>query len=353
MTPLPERILRVMTTRTRSRLASTTILVGFLSTGAAAGQDPRVDALIRDGAVLEAVRQFDAIADQQRTYDPGQLNRLARAVLDEATRSDDPAAKAEACLTLLEVGPHDCEPTLTMTSRGPSPVVRLRLAVLRDPERAAALVDQLPAGDLPRMIDAVDALPPALAVRLLSRAVEQDEVELRYTALSRLATLDHPDALPVLRRWAARTDVPGHVIALAGLAAAGDEPATEAVLRELPSIGDADRLAVGVALATRKHPQGLPVIREMLSDPNELLQVDAAAALARLGDPVGRERLEADLRAQNVWVRLRALGHLRRLPTSPSPLLWRQMADSMPWVRVRAAQVLLAGGGTPDAGRAR
>lgn len=312
-----------------------------------------MEALIREGAVLEAVRQFDVTADQQHTYDPGQLDRLARAVLDEVTHSDDPAAKVEACLTLLELGPHDCEPPLTLTSRGPSPVVGLRLALLRDPERAAALVDQLPAADLPRVIDAVDTLPPDLAVRLLSRALEQNDVELRYTALSRLATLDHPDALPVLRRWAARTDVPGHLTALAGLAAAGDESATEAVLRELPSIGDADRLAAGVALATRQHPQGLRVIREMLSDPNELLRVDAAAALARLGDPLGRERLEADLQTSNVWVRLRALDHLRRLSASPSPLIWRQMADSMPWVRVRAAQALLAGGGTPDAGRAR
>ena len=162
-------------------------------------------------------------------------------------------------------------------------------------------------------------------------------------ALKRLAEIDDPLALPVLRAWSKRTETPGHFTALAALARSGDGEALTALQQELPALEGEDRLAAGVALAQNHDPRGIEAIREVLAGPDELLRVDAAAALARLGDKAGLEWIGGELGNSNVWIRLRALERLRGLRLTPTAAVWRQMTDPTPWVRVRAAQLTIEG----------
>ncbi len=307
----------------------------------------RVDALIDKRAVRDAVAVFDADADRTRTYDPAVLRRLALAVLDDVASSpEDRDASAEACLSLLSVTRHLCEPTITLDEDAPASA-RLR-AIARDlprqhdaaSRRLSSLVSQFTGDDWSAVVDASDAFPPDVAVRLLGQAIAAGGEGVQYAAIDRLSRLDHASALPILRRWAER-QAPGRLIALAAVARTGDQQALAEIERLLPDLRGADLLAGGIALALNKRPGGLEAIRHLLVGDDELLQLEAAAALVRLDDPAGRTRLEAELANANVWIRLRTLEKIRETALPVSAQVWRQMNDDMPWVRVRAAQVAL------------
>jgi hypothetical protein len=317
----------------------------------ASALESRLDELLRQGAVDEAVRVFDALADQSHTVDTKALEELATAVLIQATTADDRSASVEACLALIAAGPHPCRNKLsTAADSGRSPVERLR-AIAREvragtsgaERRIDAVVGSFGPQDWIAAVEASPDLPPEPAVRLLSRALVNGAPDVRFSALVKLAGIDSPAALPVLRSWAKRSDTPGHVIALAAVAGTGDGPALAELETLLPGLEGQDRLAAGVALARQKDARGVGAIREVLNGPDELLQLEAAAALARLGDKAGIEWLGGEVGNTNVWMRLRALEMLRGLGVPPTPAIWRQMADPMPWVRVRAAQLVLEG----------
>lgn len=313
-----------------------------------ADAEGRVDRLINSGDVREAVALFDADADRTRSFDPALLRRLALAVLDEvAASSGDRAAAVEACLSLLTVKPHVCEPTITLNDNAPASA-RLRVIARDLPTQPAAasrrlstLVSQFTGDDWSSVVDAAGAFPLELRVQLLAQAIAAGTEGVQFSAIDRLARVDHESALPILRRWAARDAGPGRVIALGAVARAGDHEALAEIDRLLPDLRGSDLLAGGIALATHKRPQGLKAIRDVLVGENELLHLEAAAALVRLGDPLGRTTLEAELGNPNVWIRLRALEKVREAAIPVSAQVWRQMTDEMPWVRVRAAQAAL------------
>jgi HEAT repeat protein len=309
-----------------------------------------VDALIAEGAINDAVTAFDIESDRTRSVDFRKLERLARAVLSASTSSEDAAAQTEACLTLLADGPHPCEARLGTTQDQPDAAARVRTLALASrggDDAAVRRVNELSAGfgdqDWTAVIDAAKNLPPAVAVQLLSQAAAKGTPDARFSAVAALATIESPAALPVLRLWARKAHTPGRLIALAAVAGSGDSEALGELQRLLPELEGEDRLAAGTALARRKDPKGIEAIRDVLNGPDELLQLEAAAALARLGDRSGLERLGGELANTNVWIRLRALEKLRGLSLPPTAAVWRQMADPMPWVRVRAAQLTLEG----------
>lgn len=325
---------------------------------AAAGIGPRVDALIESGAVRDAVAVFDVHADRTRTFDPGLLRRLALAVLnDVASASGDRDASAEACLSLLAVTRHLCEPTITLNDDAPASA-RLRAIARELPtqheaasRRLSALVTQFTGEDWSAVVDAADAFPIAVAVRLLEQAIAAGSEGVQFAAIERLSRLDDASALPVLRPWAGRPAAAGRLIALSAVARAGDREALAELEHLLPELRGADLLAAGIALAAQKRPRGLEAIRHVFDGDDELLQLEAAAALVRLDDPAGRARLEAELGNANVWMRLRALEKFRETALPVNAQVWRQMNDDMAWVRVRAAQVALQATGAQPAER--
>lgn len=312
------------------------------------GSQSAVDALLKAGAVRDAVARFDAEVAAGAEVNPDVLARLASAVLGEvADESPDPSAAVEACLTLLAEAPHRCEARV-MADADRSPVTRLRLNARRLAGQSAAtdrvladVIGGIGERDWVAVIDAAPEFPPPLAVRLLTRALAEDGDDIRFGALDALSRIEHPSALPILRVWATRESVPGRLLALSAVARSGDAEAIRALKRLLPDLHGQDLLAAGVALASAGDPDGNEALAQVLRGPEELLHLEAAAALDALGNPQGRGRLESELGNPNVWLRLKALEQLRRSPGRLSPAVWRQMNDGMAWVRVRAAQVTL------------
>jgi HEAT repeat protein len=311
---------------------------------------PDVDTLLRQGRVADAVRAFDAAADQTRTYDEQLLSRLAVAVLETAARGEDPIVAADACQTLLSRGTSSCREIIAgrWTDRLPT-AARVKLLGSAAPrpappaaKRVTEFFDQLTPREFESAVEAARALPAGVQLELIARALVVESPEVQYVALAALADLEDPRAVPMLRRYAWREGVPGRLLALGALARAGDAAALETVAQLLPDLAGEDLLAAGVALARQGDSRGIPTVLTVLRGDDDLLQLKAAAALATLGDPAGLPRLESALVDPNLWMRLRALEYLSRLSAPPRALVWRQMADDMEWIRVRAAQATLA-----------
>ena len=342
----------------RLKRAASLGLVGALAVQANArpvtaqvGKTPApVHDLLKAGEAERAVEAYDAYVDHTGRADRDVLLRLTTAVLERATTEEDRSLAVEACLALLSLGEHACRAGLraALDSPAATPGVRLRVAAALQPEggRATGLARILEGLEGPAWVAAVDAtavMPPSTAVAVLARVLAEAPVDVRYAALVRLSTFDSPEALRLLRRWSHRPDTPGHLIALAAVGRAGDRDAIARVRSLLPELHGQDLLAAGVALAEHGEPEGFESIEVVLSGPDALLQIEAAAALARLNHGVGLERLEADLNNPDVWIRLRTLEQLRGLAVQPNHRIWRQMADPLAWVRVRAAQRTLEG----------
>lgn len=318
--------------------------------GTRPGSEQTTQRILDTGPAVDIVRAYDAHVEATNQLDPALLEQIARRVLEEVARGDDPSAAVEACLTLLGHGRHPCTERLSRladTVAG-TPVLRLRAAVAsrRTPgaaDRISRVTDDFQARDWVAVVDAAPAMPAAVAVPLLARALSEATPDVQYGALLRLAAMRAPEALPVLRTWSTRTQTPGHLIALAAVARSGDKAALDAVESLFPELHGPDLLAAAEALAVQGESEGRDAVRQLLIGPDELLRLEAAAALARLGDPAGLEHLQAELGSTDVWVRLRTLEKLHGLGVPVDRRVWRQMADPMDWIRVRAAQVTLEG----------
>jgi hypothetical protein len=344
-------------------LGAALVLRVLLADTAQSGSVPpnAIDALIQQGQIDAAVKAFDAQADQTKQYDIEQLARLAKAVLGQASRAtaSDPSSALSACVTLLAFGPHACGQALANSVNSPATPVGMKLVAaspdLRTGDASAErrlleLTSKFTPHEWAAAVNATAEMPQDAAILVLSHALNTGTPDVQFEAITRLAAIETPRSVELLRPWSGRNDVPGHLVALAAVAGSGDRDALVRLDRELPGLHGSDLLAAGVALARRGDKRGVESITSVLTGPEELLQIEAAGALARFGVPEGSARLEAELGSTNIWLRLRSLEVLQRLPPMlPTPAVWRQMADPLPAVRVRAAQIVLDGCNAKDA----
>ena len=333
-------------------LAGSLACVLLISTGhaSAGGQEPsRIDALVAEGRLRDAVAVFESEVDASKGVRPDALKRLAVAVLESATRDADPSLAADACLTLLRRIPHGCDIVMQPLALNPSTpaVVRIRALARRVSTDPAArrtlddLVADFQTREWTAVVDRAGDFPVDVRRSLLTKALAAGKPEVQYAALQQLAAMEDPATLGVCRQWASRTSTPGHLFALAAVARAGDPAALARIRTLLPSLDGEELLASSVALAKQNDAQGLDAVRRLLTGADELLQLKAAAALADLGDPTGRARLERELTNTNPWIRLRSLEYFVPLSPTPTPEVWRLMADDMPEIQIRAAEASL------------
>jgi HEAT repeat protein len=336
--------------------AAVCLAPGVATLGEAAQQGDvrsQIEQLLFNNEVPRAVEVFDASSDAARASHLDLLTKLAIGTLrDAAAQRSDRQAAVEACLSLLTFGPDRCERSLAAEPSGPA--TRLRLLSRRLPSDGARaqrqvleLTSEFTPEDWASVVEAAHDFPPAVAVPLLRQALAGGSDGVRFSAIDELSKLDDPAAIALLKEWSTRHGAPGQLVALGAVAGSGDPEALAAVKAMLPELNGRDLLAAAVALARQGDDRGRETLLYLLGAPEELLRLDAAAALVRAGVPAGTEHLTGALRETNPWLRLRALELWRGLAASISPGLlppeaWRLLNDPMPWIRVRAAQFLLA-----------
>lgn len=315
-----------------------------------------LDQLLAQGHIDLAVKVVSDEAAGSGAIDQPRAEKVARAVLTrEATTSDDEAARVEACLTLSASVPAPCLAGLKQLAESHgNPALRLRVAFASQSAKPSqAWIDEvtghLTSQEWASVADAVRSLPPPVAVSLLQRALAVGNADVEFAALSTLAGLNDPLALPTLRTWSTRTTSPAHFVALAGAAGLGDATALAAIRADRADIEGADAVVAGTALVRQKDASGLELLRSVQSSgTNDLVRLEAVSALASAGDTLAARQLQEAVGNPNPGMRLRAIELVREARLPAGPVVCRQMADPMSLIRVRAAQAVLASGANTE-----
>lgn len=250
-----------------------------------------------------------------RAEEPGLVRRIARAVLHEWGRqTGQPALRAEALEALSLDGDPHARAVLVADANEGSSAALATLAALGDENAVQRLIDQVQSaqGNRHREIEALAASGSALAIPPLVEALGDANEVNRVAAARALGTLGQPGAVPALRtalqdpRGAVRVEAAGALLALGDYAgynlltpllsdpnpqvrlsgvaltssAADAAWALEAeqLMRsaEDPSI----RLQAARLLAPHNPDAALPVIRDLLEDPNPAIREAAGPVLA-------------------------------------------------------------------------
>ena len=311
-----------------------------------------VVAALTKGDVRDAIDQFGRLATVTNATDPELLSQIAIASLISTLTEDDLTLRIETCRVLLADSPHQCKDDLGALAATPNlPLVTRLAAAALDTSRPAdrssfgnlareaGSRDQLAVANASRQLPAKESLP--ILKGLLDSPDADDGV--RSEAVAVLAENEEPGALDIVRGFVqknpgyeARADV---MVALARL---GDQEALQAMPDLLDSLDGPDLLAAGEALARSGDTRGLDALRRLVIGPQEMTRLDAAVALERQGDPLGRSVLGDALSDENLWIRLRALELINKLPLAPDRRVWELMAEDDPWVRFRAATATLS-----------
>jgi HEAT repeat protein len=171
---------------------------------------------------------------------------------------------------------------------------------------------------------------PAPEVRI--RAARALGAVRGHAAVSKLVT-----ALMEPNRWSA--------MRIADILTGMGEEAVGDLMRELPRLPDPSRLLVIDIFGRVRSLQTIPMLRELLEDPNKDIRARAAHALGQIGDPGSSSTLIAAL-ADPAWpVRAMAAKALGRIPSSDSlDPLSAALTDKEWWVRANAAEALKSKG---------
>jgi len=326
------------------------LLSAIAARGQSETQRGNLDQLLAQGRIDAAVKIVADEAGGTGALDKARAQRVAQAVLTrEASSSDDDAARADACLTLSATAPAPCLAGLKRVAESHgSPALKLRVAFATpNAKPSQTWIDEVTAHLTPQdwasVADAAFTLPPSVAIPLLRQALALGNPDVEFAALSALARLNDPLALPTLRAWSKRISSPAHFVALAGAAGLGDAASLTAIRADLADIEGADAVLAGTALARQKDARGLELLRSAQSGAtNDFVRLDAVAALAASGDTLAAKQLQEAVSSPNPGMKLRAIELVRQAGLPADTTVCRQMADPGSLVRVRAAQAVLA-----------
>ncbi len=261
-------------------------LPGLLLFVACAGGPPAVDAPVAVELPLPAVdlphleeRALLLLLVDQQLYDPFTVNRV---------RQLGPEMRVELARALARAGDTQALPVLENFLLDGDVEVR----------REAAF--------------ALGVLGDGEAIRTLARASRDPDHESGRLAVEALAKLEAPigevigalEGIPPDEFWSRLAP---------SLYRFPVEAALPIVRRALIEGGDANYRHAMYALARNPHESSLPVLRELLGDPDPWLRSLAARAVGRVGDRSDLERLEPLLDGAEVGPVVQALRSSRRL----------------------------------------
>jgi HEAT repeat protein len=304
-----------------------------------------------------ALSQYEALESSTGQPDPA-IRAIGQGAARELQRGEDPAIRIGACRVLLAAGNAPCQEDLTRLARDPAADLQLRVSALsvlvahRAPGSGEVL-KQLAADakgrDLVMIASAMRDVPASVAVPILARVVNSRIPEAEYIAATTLGDTDSPAARPVLKAFLDGSPGAGRLAARLSLARLGDRTSIKALDPVLPALNGGDLLAAAEALQAAGDPRSSDLLMRLVNGDHDLLRLHAAAVLSRKDERAARPVIERACADPNPWTRAEALVAYRRagwpLTTSTRGLL----LDSFPWVRLRAAELIMART-TPPAG---
>ncbi len=288
-----------------------------------------LQAWAKDPVFLEVLFEFIAAIDGDHRETLVRLSEglaLPSRLEHVLTRSFSPAARTAAINRMVSLRLERFVPSYYRALSDTVPEVRLAAA------RGLAEADVV--AFIPRLLDLIDQEAPweaarlADALALFGRAATDDIARrLRNTTTSRAST-------------ALLIRVLGYIGA----------PESEDVLVELLSSPEPlVRLRAAASLGTAGSPQAVPALVHTLKDPDWRVRVRVAAALGELSEPASVPALVAAVDDDNWWVRQNAARSLSRTPAGIAALV---QLSSLPKSKEVALQIL-GEAGLLSAARAR
>jgi hypothetical protein len=204
---------------------------------------------------------------------------------------------------------------------------------------SASIKDKDPAA----AIEGIRALPGNDGADTLQEMTASDKPEIRQLAADALAEKDPAAARELVKQAMAgqgRKDVAFQ--AALGLAAGGDSELMTQVAGWLPTLQGRDRFKAAEALARQGVTEAVHVLSEIARNgDDELLRLNAAAALVDLDRAAAEAAVARALESDNIWVRGEAASLAPRLGDEWLDRVQALLDDPSEWVRLRAAAAVV------------
>jgi HEAT repeat protein len=280
--------------------------------------------------------------------DPGLLEPIAAATLQQIAGSSDQRLKRQALQSLSDGGIPGARDALDKLPTTPDNRIAAAAAAARQGDSAAAEQLSTDAGAAvpqpPALADALESLgQPGEAGLLL--LLKNQNPGARASAAKALGTMKSENARQALRAATQDPDPLVRTTAVISLAKLGDNDAQNSVDRMLASQVPDVQLAAADAWEGRQGPW-VDVVRPLLDNPDGLIRLHAARAIAAVNPDDARRTLSEALSDPNPVVRASAAQLLTDIITAnPSAAdvaaLRQRLRDPDPAVRVPAADALL------------
>ena len=177
-------------------------------------------------------------------------------------------------------------------------------------------------------------------VNVLVERSDDDDLEIRRTAIVTLGRIGDAKAIPALLRTL-KNDPESIVAAAGALAMIGDRESYPTLLEFLGDENAPVRRAVVSALNSLGHPQMAVDMERLLGDPDPRVRESAVSVVGYAGFPTCAQAMLGCCRDENEQVRKTALEALPAFEDSRVlPMLAEGLADSVPAVRAAAARAL-------------
>ena len=176
--------------------------------------------------------------------------------------------------------------------------LRAREVLALDAPVHAHLVHLLQDANYPVRLEAAIALAEVHDGEALETLLQATSLRtFRLDAMRALGTLGDKRAVPPLMQMLARFLLPwaDRMQAAAALCALGDAAGATYLSSKLKSRRAAERAAAIHFLGESRHPQGMPLLTDILGDKRDPMRDVAARALGLLRDPAAREALRRAL----------------------------------------------------------
>jgi HEAT repeat protein len=226
----------------------------------------------------------------------------------------------------------------------------IALARIRDPRAVPALIDALRDAELlPLVASALGGIADPRAFEPLVELLRHDAAAVRQAAVAALVAVRHPESERRVLALLDDPDPRCREAAAKLVPRLAPRPGVEALRRGCVDAVEAVRRAAVTALAALDDPRALPIVLDTFRDGAPPVRAAAARALAAVRSTSPRVALALleGLGDPDAWVRYfaaRALGH-RRTAGAVAALARLTREDPAPHVSIAAAEALAAIGG--------
>jgi HEAT repeat protein len=264
-----------------------------------------LEADVATGGATKALGTYERWLGKRALEDGYALRRISRAVLGEAVKGPDPAARHEALVALMADGDREAAALLQQGAKSGQFRDVSAMAAAGDERALAVLLSQLHStpGSKTAVIAAIAATRNRAAIPQLIPILKDPRDVNRAAAADALGQLGATEAIPQLKAllqdqfFAVKLKAAGALYRL-------NDPAGLPVLTEVASSEHASiRVAGAREMAANPDLSWQAMVRALTDDPDPVVRLEAARLIAPFDQPLAKRVLDGLLADANLGIR--------------------------------------------------